>query len=912
MSTQNNITEVVTFRGIVQGVGFRPTVYRIAERLGMKGRVRNMGGVVQLVCTGSPEEIDAFVREICQRKPPMAKIEGVERKILNTTVFHEFSIGLSSADEDEIAIIPADIAVCDDCLREFYDPENPRYMHPFISCTNCGPRYSIMERLPYDRDTTTMDAFEMCEFCAGEYKDPASRRYHAQTISCHACGPQPLLRDSEDNGDGSLCLAQAQEDKENRPHCPPRKDNAIEDAVRILNSGGVLALKGVGGYYLACSPFDESAVQRLREIKHREQKPFAVMFRSVEQIREYCKVNAIEEETLRSPQRPIALLEQLPAGSGDNGDGSLCLAQAQQDNGDGSLCPAQAQDKENRPHCLAHCPPDWLPAIMSTPSVRITKTVFLRHGNRCGETGLAAAKEQQQLAVKPSAPKPLAPGVCNTSRFVGAFLPSFGLQYLLLDAVGPLVMTSANISELPLIADDGQMQGLIVCAQDNGQDDGDGSLCPAQAQDKENRPHRLAHCLDALHETEPIAGMLYNERRIAASLDDSVARVIDGTVQLTRRSKGYVPTPVYVQTAEKLKKETMIFAAGGHLKSAFALSKGPYSYLSRHIGDLESLESESLYRETFARMKTFFDIEPGLAVCDMHPRYFPTRFAEGLGLPLIRAQHHHAHIASVMAEHGLSAPVIGVSFDGTGYGTDGAVWGGEILICEGAEFERFSHLKYVDMIGGDASMRDAWKSAISHLGTVHLSAPRVQTDEPSPFGAFEIDLKEIAAYCERNNTLGGRDAERYAAEAALCAGVNTIKTSSMGRLFDAVCAMLGIHYENRYEGECAILLENAAQRAIEKALKGDSPTEQERLAFAFHKDVAQAILKQCRLARTGLRIGRVCLSGGVFQNKILMEETLRLLRGDGFTVYYNIHVPPNDGGIALGQNYIGMAHIPPP
>ena len=767
LTGQSIRTEVITFRGIVQGVGFRPTVYRIAQQLGMKGDVRNMGGVVQIVCTGTPEEVDRFVDEINNRKPPMARISGVSREVISLAIFHNFSIGTSSTEEDEIALIPADIAICPDCLKEFYNVDNPRYKHPFISCTNCGPRYSILERLPYDRNTTTMVDFPMCELCDGEYNDPGTRRYHAQTISCHNCGPQPIL------------LERGRQTTES---------SYLQNVVKILNEGGVLALKGFGGYYLICSPFDADAVQKLREIKKREQKPFAVMFRDVDQASKYCIVNEREAKALDSPERPIVLLESI-------------------------------------------------------------------------ESDIAS-------------------GVNNTSRFTGAFLPSFGLQYLLIDEVGPLIMTSANISELPIITTEEDMVSLA-------------------------------------NSTSGIDGILCHERRIAAGLDDSVVRVIDGTSQLIRRSKGFVPLPVYIQAAGSLTKDKMIFAAGGHLKSVMAFSKGSYSYLSRFIGDMESLESENVYRDTFSRMKELFTIEPGLAVCDMHPNYFTTNFSESLGLPLLYTQHHHSHIASVMAEHGQYGPVIGIAFDGTGYGTDNAVWGGEVLICEGAKFQRFSHLKYVDMIGGDASVREGWKSAVSHL---RASCMKANSDE------FEIGLSEIVDFCKTNGTLNNNETALSkesvsatqdipssesidTAEAALRAGVNTVKTSSMGRLFDAVSAMLGIHYENRYEGECAIMLENVAQRAIDKTQRQEMPTEQERLALDFHINVAGAILEQCRSAKEKHSIEKVCLSGGTFQNKILTEETLSLLRNDGFTVYYNIHVPPNDGGIALGQIYIGMMSV---
>jgi hydrogenase maturation protein HypF len=330
-----------------------------------------------------------------------------------------------------------------------------------------------------------------------------------------------------------------------------------------------------------------------------------------------------------------------------------------------------------------------------------------------------------------------------------------------------------------------------------------------------------------------------------------------------------------------------IFAAGPHLKSVFALGKGSYAYLSRHLGDVDSIESETVYRETFQRMTKFFGIDPVVVVCDLHPLYFPTRFAEayakereatGLPVRLLYAQHHHAHILSVMAEHALAGPVIGVAFDGTGYGTDGAIWGGEVLICEGANFERFSHLKYVQMLGGDASAREGWKSAASHLAAM---------DHPPAADEFEIDLSPYAAY-----------AKTYAeAEAAIRSGIGGVTSSSMGRLFDAVASMLGVCHENRYEGECASMLENAATRAI---------SDREKLALRFHLDIARAILDQCTKARTLHNINKVCLSGGVLQNRVLLEETLRLLRADCFEVYYNIHVPPNDGGIALGQCYLSM------
>jgi hydrogenase maturation protein HypF len=832
------ITQVITFWGVVQGVGFRPTLSRLAGKYRYNGQVRNVGGLVQLIVTDEKERIDEFIEIIRREKPRMSEIIRIDRETIDTVRFDRFEIVKSGDAAGEIAIVPADIAICDDCLAEFRNPDNPRHLHPFISCTNCGPRYSIMEHLPYDRDTTAMEDFAMCDFCASEYKNPGNRRYHAQTVSCSDCGPMPVWagqRDGLDEGD------------------------SLKAAISAINSGGVIAFKGVGGYYFVCSPYNAAAVRRLREIKIREEKPFAVMFGDVSRIMSHCNVSPEEEALLTSYKRPIVLLER---------------------------------------------------------------------------TGRPA--------------QPFAPEVCNNSRFIGAFLPSMGLQYLLTDALGPLIMTSANLSDLPIIRDDEEILTLLA---------------------REPR----------------IDGVLYNERRIVVRLDDSVARVICGTPQLTRRSKGYTPVPVFIRGTDGLTKDVHIFAAGGHLKSVFSFSKGSFIYMSQHIGDMGSVENERVYRENYARMREFFGVTPQLVVCDMHPDYFPTRFAEqitltppepgkpnrlsggrpgndstrvddsanGLGgsrqtpceptppetdsvsrtsdapanraSELLYVQHHHAHVASVMAEHGISGTVIGVAFDGTGYGMDGSIWGGEILICAGAEFERFSHLKTVEMIGGDSSMKDGWKSAMSHRYAASLDVGTESAE--SGTAVFEIDLVPILEYAAAHDTLLSYEPERETVEAAILMGVNTVTTSSMGRLFDAVASLLGIHHVNRYEGECAIMLENAADECIRRPqtpavigdvrrpgdgeqINGNGVTDEAAgLALQFHKNVAAAVLLQCRAARARYKTDTVCISGGVFQNKILMEEVLGLLRADEFRPYYNIAVPPNDGGIALGQNYIGMKHL---
>ena len=414
------------------------------------------------------------------------------------------------------------------------------------------PRYTIIDRIPYDRENTTMDEFPMCDFCEEEYKTLQNRRYHAQTISCHDCGPVLSM--------------------------------SPEEGADLLKKGEVIAFKSMGGYNLVCDPFNDEAVAKLRKIKQREQKPFAVMFSDVEELKRYCYISEPEERLLSSAARPILLLEHKP-----------------------------------------------------TESKEIRK-----------------------------------------SRFIGSFLPAMGAQHLLLDRISPLIFTSANLSDMPMIKDDSQMKALM--------------------------------------EKQPlIKGVIANERRIRVRMDDSVVRVIDGQPQMIRRSKGYAPVPLYVESQTDLQ----ILAAGGQLKNSFALTKGPFVYMSQYFGDMDSIENQKIYEENTERMAQLFRIHPQLVVCDLHPLYYTTAFAEKLAakenLPLIKVQHHHAHVASVMAEHNLKGKVIGVSFDGTGYGTDGAVWGGEFLLCEGGEYKRMEHLRYVKMLGGDASMKEGWKSAVSYL-----------------------------------------------------------------------------------------------------------------------------------------------------------------------------------------------------
>ncbi len=750
--------------GIVQGVGFRPFIAKLADSMGMKGSVRNIGGLVDVIITDTEERIEAFVDAIPREKPAPSEIVHIKIEEIPHEDFHCFTIIDSGEGDDEAAMIPADLAICPDCFADLYDKTNPRYRHPFISCMACGPRYTIIDRIPYDRCNTAMDDFPMCNFCKGEYTDRSDRRYHAQTISCHHCGPELLLYGSDICG-----------------------EDAVKKAAEQLSQGKIIALKGVGGYNFLASPFESETVQNLRTLKGREEKPFAVMFRSVEEVEQYCKVTPESKALLESSARPIVLLETIG--------------------------------------------------------------------------------------------QPFADETNKTSRYTGCFLPSMGLHYLLLDQCGPLIVTSANLSDMPMICQDDEMFALY----------------------EEKKPL--------------LAAVFYHERDIRLRVDDSVVRVIDRQPQMIRRSKGYAPVPLYLQGSTTIPKQYQILALGAQLKSAFTVTKGNFAYVSQYFGDLDADNIRNIYRENVDRMTELFRIKPNLIVTDMHPLYYTHDFGEEYsqkhGIPILHIQHHHAHVASVMAEHDLDDAVIGVSFDGTGYGEDGCIWGGEFLLCKRWKYVRMGHLQYVPMIGGDNSMKEGWKSAMCYMAAIGNEA----------------------------ETLPLAHDDRYAmVKAAIHHHINTIYNSSMGRLFDAVAAACGIHEENRYEGECAIMLENAAARCLEQdkepfpmtflfwqeegvykisaatifqaiargVQEGASP---ESMALGFHDAVAGMIVAVCKKIKDDTSVKKVALTGGVFQNKILMERTLGFLREEGFEVYYNISVGPNDGGISLGQAYLGMEYL---
>ncbi|WP_444659422.1 carbamoyltransferase HypF [Caproiciproducens sp. R2] len=740
----------ITVSGIVQGVGYRPFVAGLAHRLDISGSVRNSSGIVEIAACGEKQRVKEFLHSLHTSAPDGALVTEIRTEPMPEQRFDGFSIlksGKAAQNEAGTPMIPPDLPMCDECKKELYSPENRRRGYPFISCASCGPRFSIMNALPYDRETTTMKDFAMCPDCEREYA--SGRRRHAQTISCHRCGPQLQLLT------GGITL---------------EKQEALERAVALLKDGAVLAVKGVGGYQFVCSPCLEDTVKRLRLLKGREKKPFAVMFPDLESIRKMCVVNQEEEDMLLSAARPIVLL--------NNPSDGFCS------------------------------------------------------------------------------------GVCGESRFLGAFLPCTGLHQLLTDACGPLIVTSGNFTSEPMIYKDDELLRSDI-------------------------PY--------------LAGILYNTRRIVTPLDDSVGRVACSVPQILRRSRGYVPLPVLLEQ----RAEHPVLAMGGDLKSCFCLLSGDRAYLSQYFGDIENYKVYENYKIGLKRMEQLLRISPQRIACDLHPGYqshaLAQRIARDFSLESpILIQHHHAHAASVMAEHRLDG-CIGVIFDGTGYGTDKTVWGGEFLLCRGADFARRAHLSPVRLCGGDAAAKNA-----------------VLTSDCYRFAAGEESGSERFPFVR----------------AALKHQVNTQESSSAGRLFDAVCAILGIKEENSYEGECAVALENAASAAkeageepvpfhfalsrnpageleadqadfirllLQAAAKGENSN---RIALGFHRALAEMILTVCRSIREESGESRVALSGGVFANLLLLGDCHDRLTADGFLVYFNSAVPSNDGGICLGQAWL--------
>jgi len=760
----------VTARGAVQGVGFRPFVYRLAMELGLHGWVSNSTQGVLIEVEGSRAGLETFLLRLGAERPPRSFIQSLEASWLDAAGYAGFGIRESERGGAKTALVLPDIATCPDCLREIFDPANRRYFYPFTNCTHCGPRYSIIRALPYDRGNTSMSGFALCHECQAEYDDPGDRRFHAQPNACPACGPRIEVWD----GAGKVLTGSG------------KSEDALRTAVEALRAGAIVAVKGLGGFHLMTAAHDESAVRRLRERKHREEKPLAVMFPSTAAIREACEVSPLEERLLLSPEAPIVLL---------------------------------------RRHAVAPTP----------------------------RGGLASS---------------LAPHNPN----LGVMLPYTPLHHLLLSLLGfPVVATSGNLSDEPICTDE----------------------------------------LDALQRLGKIADLfVVHNRPIVRHVDDSIVRLMAGREMILRRARGYAPLPIPLPNAPK---NSPILAVGAHLKNTIALAVGGQAFVSQHIGDLETDAAFSAFRSVIADLEALYEAPPATVVADAHPDYLSTRFACDLAAEpasprLMQVQHHVAHVLACMAENELTPPLLGVSWDGTGYGLDGTVWGGEFFLVTDKECQRVAHLRPFPLPGGDKAVKEPRRTALGLLYAMEGESAFSRPDLPL-LGAFSST--ELKAF-----------------RTMLCRRINSPLTSSAGRLFDAAASLIGLRQRTRFEGQAAMELEFAIERvetashypmawmentaspvmldwqpsveALLSDLRGG--TLAGVMAARFHNALVEAIVMAAK------RFGheRVALSGGCFQNRYLTERAIRRLREAGFRPYWHQRVPPNDGGIALGQ--VAAAH----
>ena len=752
------VRTLVRVEGIVQGVGFRPFVFSLATRLGLAGRVGNDVAGVFAEVEGPAAAVSQFLLSLEQEAPPLARIERITTENLRINGSSGFMIAPSEPGGQRSTLVSPDTAACDDCLRELADPDDRRFGYPFINCTNCGPRFTIVLDVPYDRALTTMAGFAMCARCAAEYNDPADRRFHAQPVCCPDCGPRLCLYDAAGTALPGEPLAAT---------------------AGLLRQGQVLAIKGVGGYHLAVDAANEAAAAALRDRKHREDKPFAIMVPSVAAARELCELDEAAESLLTSGRRPIVLLPRLPGGA------------------------------------------------------------------------VAAA---------------VAPG----NRQLGLMLPYTPLHHLLIRLVAcPIVLTSGNSSDEPIVyADDEAIARL-------------GSIADA---------------------------FLTHDRAIHIRTDDSVVRVFRGKAALIRRSRGYAPEPIPL--GFRLRRP--VLACGAELKNTFCLANGDRAIISQHIGDLENFETLRSFTEGIEHFRRLFDITPQVVAYDLHPEYLSTKYAAELtGVELAGVQHHHAHIAACLADNGEQGPVIGVAFDGAGYGADGTIWGGEFLVADLAGFERAGHLAGLPMPGAAAAIRQPWRMAAAYLDAAYPGGP--------PGGL---------AVARRNE-------RRWDNVIAMARRrLNSPVTSSAGRLFDAAAAILGVRDLISYEGQAAIELEQLAglaetgsyQAGIEagqplrvngadliRAVADDlaAGVDPSVISARFHTGVAAMIEACCLLLRERHGLATVALSGGVFQNLLLLTRTVGRLEDSGFRVLVHSRVPCNDGGISFGQAVVAAARDRP-
>lgn len=773
--------------GVVQGVGFRPFVYGLATELGLRGWVINTSSGVVIEVEGPPEALEVFARDLVAKAPPVAHIEGVQREPIPPNGWERFEIRESRAEAGYVLISP-DIATCPECLRELFDPHDRRYRYPFTNCTNCGPRFTIIADVPYDRPLTTMAAFQMCPECQAEYDDPLNRRFHAQPNACPVCGPRVWLAPASAEDAGALTP----------PAGDPANAQTLAEAARLLRKGAILAIKGLGGFHLACDATNAEAVRTLRERKRRPAKPLAVMMASLDEVRRHCEVTPEEEALLTSRQCPIVLLE-------------------------------------------------W---------------------------------KRESTVVEEVAP-------CN--RYLGVMLPYTPLHHILLrDAGRPLVMTSGNLSEEPI------------------------------AQDNEEAWRRLRGLAD---------WFLFHNRAIYARYDDSVwfvprvpgsGREREAVPQPLRRSRGYAPYPIRLPFRART-----VLAAGPELKNTFCITRDEHAFVSQHVGDMENLETLEHYQSAMGLYERLFRLRPEAIAHDLHPDYLATRYAheraERERLPLIGVQHHHAHIAACMVDNGLTEPVIGVALDGTGYGLDGHIWGGEWLVADLRGFQRAAWLEPLPLPGGDAGIRNPCRIAYAYLYALFGDVPALP---------FLAQMEE---------------AEMLAVRRQVDRGLNTVHTTSCGRLFDAVAAMAGGRGRVTYEAQAAIEMEMASHaeesegygyffRRAEPLCWGDAAALP-RLSWAyevalkpllagvvrdvqagrtlgevgrrFHRTLATMIADMCCMIAQSTGLRKVALSGGCFQNRLLVEQAVGELRRRGLEVLLHHQVPANDGGVSLGQAAIG-------
>ena len=806
----------IEVHGIVQGVGFRPFVYKAARRHLICGWVLNATAGVFIHAEGESKDLDDFVLEISDHAPAASRVDEILLKEVPLADFEDFSIRYSDeAEAQATTLVSPDLATCPECAAELFDPQNRRYRYPFINCTNCGPRFTIIDRLPYDRKYTSMEKFAMCGQCAAEYADPEDRRFHAQPDACFECGPHLTWRTVDHTTDAETDLARHRQAEQAGEAAysdgTPRvgsdfasSDAIIDAAVALLKNGGIVAVKGLGGFHLACDARNAAALAELRRRKRRGSKPLAAMYPTLDALQQDCLVDEAEERLLTGPQRPIVLLRKKPG---------------------------------------AH----------------------------------------------------FAQGLADGLGELGAMLPYTPLQHLILDAFGgPLVMTSGNLHDEPI-----------------------------QTQDDE--------AFVALHGIAD--AFVGNDRPIRTRFDDSVMRVIavgdaGEAVQTIRRARGFAPMPV---TTGKTDGTTLpdgsprvIVAAGPEQKNTFCLLRGADAFVSQHIGDMENAETYDAWLETLARFEGLFEAKPDAVACDMHPEYLSGKWAaerHDEGMPLCKVQHHHAHIAAVMGENNLDEAVIGVAFDGTGYGVDGAIWGGEVMLCNRTDFERFANFSYVPMPGGAAAIKNPLRMAYGVLWQYDL------LEHPAAKRAL-AGLGDAAETCDRM-------IER---------GLNCPMTSSAGRLLDAASALLGICTQPTYEGEAAILLEAAIAgvrtdesygigivkntaletstahdtsvvlldaEAMFKAMLDDmeAGVEASFIAAKIHNAFATAIVQACLVANAAYGISTAALGGGVFMNRYLTERTVALLQAAGFTVALPQELPPNDGAVSFGQAVVAQARF---